>query len=132
MTTTFLFSNNLQSTLAFPVLITDTTITVASGTGSYFPNPISGQTLPITLVSALNPMVKEIVYCISITGDIFTVTRAQEGTIALDWNKGDFVANLFTAGCARNFVQIPQLGVTGTANNTNTLTIVNGLITNIV
>ena len=104
--TQFLFSNNTETVLAANALFTDTTITVATGTGANFPAPISGQVIVLTLSAALNQAITEIVYCTNITGDVMTITRAQENTIAHNWYVGDFVANLFTAGSANQFAQV--------------------------
>jgi hypothetical protein len=101
-----LFANQAQTATAAPVLASDTQIQVAYGTGSIFPQPTAGQAVTITLVSATNPLITEIVSCTNITGDVLTVIRAQEGTIAMAWAFGTFVTNLMTAGTANAFAQI--------------------------
>ena len=103
--TIFLFSNEAQTTLAAPISSTATTLTVAAGTGQYFPNPAAGQQFALTLVGAQNITVNEIVYVTSRTDDVFTIERAQEGTYAQNWAFGDFAANLMTAGTAAGFTQ---------------------------
>jgi hypothetical protein len=110
-TKTLLFANLAETTLALPVLSTDLILQVASGTGVDFPAPNAGQMLVLTLVSALSSAITEIVYCTNITGDVLTIQRAQENTLARNWNVGDFVANLFTAGTANAFIQF-QSGTT--------------------
>ena len=104
--TFFLFSNQAQTALALPVAPTDTTITVASGTSSYFPNPTTGQIFTATLVSAQNNLINEICYVTNVTGDVWTVERAQEGTVARSWSIGDYVVNLLTAGTMEAFSQV--------------------------
>lgn len=103
--TTLLFANQAQTALASPALSTDTTLNLAVGTGIIFPAPSANQILILTLSSALNAAITEIIYCTGIIGDVLTVERAQENTIARAWNIGDFVANLLTAGTLENFVQ---------------------------
>jgi len=103
--TILLFDNQAQTALAAPVNNTQTTIQVAAGTGSYFTAPASGQAINLTLVNATNSLITEIVQCTNITGDVLTVIRGQEGTVANQWNIGDFVINFMTAGTAASFVQ---------------------------
>ena len=73
--TTLLFANQAQTTLALPVGFTQTTITVASGTGQYFPQPIAGQAFKLTLINAINDLVTEICNVTNVNGDVFTVER---------------------------------------------------------
>ena len=103
---TLLFANQAQTTLALPVSSTATTIQVASGTGSFFPAPGANQGLLLTLVNATNQLIVEIVLCTNITGDVLTVQRAQESTVAQAWSRGDFVINMMTSGTANTFPQL--------------------------
>ena len=103
---TLLFANQAQTTLALPVSSTSETIQVASGTGSFFPAPGENQGLLLTLVNATNQLIVEIVLCTNITGDILTVQRAQESTVAQSWSRGDFVINMMTSGTANTFPQL--------------------------
>jgi len=103
--TILLFANQAQTTLALPVNNVQTTIIVASGTGSYFPAPSTGQAINLTLVNSTNSLITEVVQCTNITGDVLTVIRGQEGTVANQWNIGDFVINFMTAGTAQSFTQ---------------------------
>lgn len=104
-----LFANEAQTTLAYPVSNTSTTIVVASGTAQYFPNPAEGQAFKLTLVSAANNAIKEIVLVTAVNGDVLTVIRGQEGTAIRSWKVGDFAVNLMTAGTGNAFLQIEQL-----------------------
>ena len=61
--TILLFANQAQTTLAAPVNNVQTTITVASGTGSYFPAPSAGQAINLTLVNSTNSLITEVVQC---------------------------------------------------------------------
>lgn len=103
--TILLFANQAQTTLAQPVTSSQTTITVASGTGVFFPAPQAGQAVKISLVNATNNLITEVLLCTNITGNVLTVQRAQEGTVARAWSIGDFVINFMTAGTANAFVQ---------------------------
>jgi len=123
--TILLFANQAQTTLASPVNNVQTTIMVAAGTGSYFPAPSAGQAINLTLVNSTNSLITEIVQCTNITGDVLTVVRGQEGTVANQWNIGDFVINFMTAGTANAFTQTYGLenrlySAEFTSMNTNT------------
>lgn len=104
-----LFANEAQTTLAYPVSNTSTTIVVAAGTAQYFPNPGVDQAFKLTLVAASNNLIKEIVLVTEVVGDVLTVIRGQEGTIPKAWKAGDFAVNLMTAGTGSAFLQIEQL-----------------------
>lgn len=120
----FLFANNANTTLAGSINTTATALTVSSGAGSLFPSPTSGQGFAVTLVDAATGLLNEIMYCTSRTGDVLTVTRAQEGTSAQNWSAGDLVNNFVTAGTAQSFAQATSIqnnsynyaADTGTAN----------------
>src|SRR5271156_1822509 len=121
MANTFLFQNLAQTTLAAPINTTATSITLATGTGALFPSPTSGQQFAVDLNDAATGNIHEIVYCASITGDVMTVIRAREGTVALNWLAGDFAANKVTAGALTAFSQ------TGSLSNVNVYQIVGGV-----
>lgn len=104
-----LFANNAKTTLAAPITSTQTTITVASGTGALFPNPTTGQQFKITLVSAASASVYEICNCTARSGDTLTVLRGQEGTSGQPFILNDIVGNFDTAGVMTDLVQSEQL-----------------------
>lgn len=104
-----LFANEAQTTLAYPVSSASTTIVIAAGTSQYFPSPGTGEAFKLTLISAANTSVKEVVLVTNVNLNVLTVVRAQEGTIARAWKAGDYAANLMTAGTGSNFVQFDQL-----------------------
>ena len=104
-----LYANNAKTTLASPINATQTTITVAPGTGTIFPNPTSGQAFKVTLVSASSATVYEICLCTSRTGDVLTVVRAQEGTTGTPFLLNDIAGNFDTAGVMDLLVQSVQL-----------------------
>lgn len=99
MTTFLLKKNNVKSVLGVSATDSDLTITVSDGsifpaTGSFsitiwdknnFPDPGDDDTM-------------EILLCTSRTGNVLTVTRAQEDTVAVAHGAGNAVEMLFTAG----------------------------------
>lgn len=93
-----LFTNNGFSTLAAYVAAGDTTIAVATGEGVKFPAPTGGDYARLTLTQAGVETNWEVVYLTARTGDVLTITRAQEGTTALAWNAGDKAVIRITAG----------------------------------
>jgi len=104
-----LYANNAKTTLASAITSTQTSITVAPGTGAEFPNPTTGQAFKITLVSATSSSTYEICLCTSISGDTLTIVRAQEGTTALPFLLNDIVGNFDTAAVMADLVQSEQL-----------------------
>lgn len=122
--TVLLYANNAKTTLAAPINATQTTITVAPGTGVQFPSPTTGQAFKLTLVSASSSSTLEICLCTARTGDTLTVVRAQEGTSGTPFRLNDIVGNYDTAGTMDDLVQSEQLqqgiyaytDVGGTAN----------------
>lgn len=109
MATEYLFSNNATTTLAQSVSATATVINVASGTGSLFPSPSSGQAFAVTLVDAATGLTNEICYCTSRSGDQLTVVRGREGTNAIAWSAGDTCANYITADVMESWLQESDL-----------------------
>ena len=110
MTTTFLFKNNAISTLSGPISAVATTINVASGSGVLFPAPGTAQYFALTLVSASNPTLFEIVYCTGVSGDAMTVVRAREGTVALAFSAGDIADHRLTAAALTSFAVASGIG----------------------
>lgn len=106
--TTLLFANNAGSTLAGAITNVSTTLNLASGGGSLFPNPSAGQSFLVTAVDASTGLLREIMSCTARSGDTLTVVRAQEGTTALNWNPGDLIQNLVTAGTLAQMLQQGQ------------------------
>jgi hypothetical protein len=110
--TSFVFANNVNTTLAAPITSTATTITLSSAVGLPASIP-AGFVLAITLNDTATRSNFEIVYATSqtITGSTLVVQRAQEGTSALAWNALDFAYNGDTAaqmGACLQTVQFPS------------------------
>lgn len=104
-----LFANNAKTILAAPITSTQTSITVATGTGALFPNPTTGQRFKVTLVSAASASVYEICDCTFRSGDTLTVIRGQEGTAAQPFILNDIVGNFDSAAVMTDLVQSEQL-----------------------
>ena len=103
-----LFANDAQSTLAGTLASTATSLQVATGTGATFPAPGTQEAFFCTLISATNPLQKEIVLVTAVSGDTFTVLRGQEGTAAQNWLQGDNIINLLTAGTMQSVMQFSE------------------------
>jgi hypothetical protein len=95
-TTTFVIANNVSTTLATAAASGATTLTLASSAN--LPVLSAGQVMPLTLNDAATGQIYEVVYVTAISGVTLTVTRAQEGTGAQNWNIGDFAYVAPTAG----------------------------------
>lgn len=107
--TIYQFANNASTTLGSSIAPTDTTITVASGTGNEFPLPAGGQYFVTTLSASPTGLPNEIVKVTARTGDAMTVVRAQEGTTAQSWSVGDRFQNFVSAGFLNQLVDSSSL-----------------------
>lgn len=88
-------TNNAVSKLIAAITSASTSITITGGTGVLFPSTAAGDTFNLSLVDSSNNI--EIVTCTNRNTDIFTITRAQEGTTARAFSVGDRVALTITA-----------------------------------
>ena len=84
-----LLANNATSKLASSLTAAATTLSVTTGEGAKFPIPTGGDWFPLTLIKSSGAL--EIMRCTARSGDVFTVTRAQEGTAAQAFSSGDRV-----------------------------------------
>lgn len=110
MALTLLANNNAKSVLAAGISASATVITVGTGAGALFPVPVPGQSyFKLTITDAATKTISEIMHVTSVSGDVMTVIRGQEGTTPRVWSTNDIVANLMTA---RTFTSCLQ-----TANN---------------
>ena len=93
----FTYVNFYETTLSAALSSTATSMNVSTASG--LPSSLaSGEIIPIVLTSASNNAVHEIVYMTAISGTTLTITRGEEGTSALSWSIGDYVACSTTAG----------------------------------
>jgi len=88
--------NDAVSRIASGISSTDTTITLVPGSGTLFPVLSSGDYFPATLIKSDGS--REIVRVTARSSDVFTVVRAQEGTVALTFNANDKIELRLTAG----------------------------------
>lgn len=99
MNLTLLAANNAQSVITSGINSSATSLTVATGAGDLFPQPVAGVSyFKLTLTDSATEQLNEIVHVTARTGDTFTIVRAQEGTTARAWSANDIVANMLTAG----------------------------------
>ncbi|HGW4669876.1 TPA: hypothetical protein ACNIFQ_001308, partial [Klebsiella pneumoniae] len=109
MALTLLATNNAESTLASAISATDTSLIVSAGTGAEFPDAVAGESyFKLTLTDAATGSQVEIVNVTAKAGDIFTIERAQEGTLARAWLANDMVANMMTADTLNIISQYAQ------------------------
>ena len=111
--TYFLGANNAGTTLAFPITASQTTLTVATGTGALFPSPSGNNVLSLSLMDQASGLQREIVYATNRAEDVFTVLRGQENTVAKAYLAHDMIANLFTDGMFANIAQQPSDAIGG-------------------
>lgn len=92
------YSNNAVSTLLTAIGTTDTELTVFTDEGALFPEVASTDSdyFSITVVKSSGAL--EIMNVTDRAGDVFTVTRAQEDTTALEFDINDIVELRLTAG----------------------------------
>lgn len=94
-TTTFKTNeNNASGTLSAAIVAGDVTCDLQAGEGAEFP---SSGTFWVTLFGS-SVDANEIALCTSRSTDELTITRAQQGTSALDWPENTNVQRLWTKG----------------------------------
>lgn len=100
-----LLANNASSLLAVPALAADLTMTITTGDAVMFPAPSGGDSFSVTLEDRREvPNKREIVKVTAVSGDVFTIVRAQEGTAATDFYVGATVSLRLTAGTVRGLI----------------------------
>ncbi|GGA01325.1 carbohydrate kinase [Dyella caseinilytica] len=103
MSFTFIYANNVNTTLAGPLSSTGTQFNLSSTLNVPTSIP-SGAYWVVSLQDAATGQESEIIYVGSISGATCSnLLRAQEGTAALSWNTGDFAYSGITAGQMENF-----------------------------
>ena len=85
-----ILANNANGKLAASITAAATTFALQSGQGDRFPSPAPGDWFPLTMVRDTGEI--EICKCTARTGDILTVVRAQEGTVAKTFDHGSRVS----------------------------------------
>lgn len=100
-------SNNAASTLAASISAAATSLTLSTGDGSRFPAISSGEWFPLTLVDGATV---EILKVTARAGDVLTVTRAQEGTSASEFDSGVRAELRMTQGAYAEMILPPGTG----------------------
>ena len=134
------FFNNYSTTLNTSVLVTDLTIDVATGTGAALLGALTYNDNIMLTLSGTNGV--EVVKVTLISVDTLTVSRAQEGTVALAFGIGDIVevrvtqgtmerlelgsvpvTNITASTASLNFDEHPCVVIEPAASGTTTITI---------
>ena len=106
-----LFANNVTASLNSTVLSGDSSLGLQVGEGAAFPSPAAGEYFAVTVQNTLNGDI-EVMYCTARSGDILTVQRAQEGTVALGFPANDSIVQMrVTAGTLEKLIQARFDGV---------------------
>jgi microcystin-dependent protein len=103
-------ANNATSLLASDITDAAVTLSVTSGEGALFPNPDPGDYFYATLLDSDGNM--EIVKVTARTVDVFTIVRAQEGTLAVAFATGARVEHRITAQTVLDTVDAAVAAVT--------------------
>lgn len=102
-------TNNASTTLAAAITSGATSLQVAAGQGALFPTLGAGEWFPCTLIKSPGGAAnREIVRVTARATDVFTITRAQEGTTALAFSGGDMVELRPTAAVLASFAQTSE------------------------
>lgn len=107
-----LFANNASSRIPSDLPAGSTSIPVMAGEGARFPAVTAGNHFMVTLEDRRTGQI-EICRCTARSGDILTVTRAQEGTTAQTFLLGTTVSNRLTAGTIIDFTGVPEAPIDG-------------------
>lgn len=91
MTILIKFTNNFSAPLASGISAGATSITLASGYGASLTNYTGGEYEYLTIYNAAGSV--EIIKVTARSGDVLTVTRGQDGTVAQAWLANDKVAS---------------------------------------
>jgi microcystin-dependent protein len=100
---TLLYANNAAGTLAAAVAVGDTSLTLNAGQAAVFPIPTTTDSFYATITDALTQSCIEIVLVTAVNGNVFSVTRAQDGTTARSWNENDIISQRIVAAEARQW-----------------------------
>ncbi|GEM_PF-6613334 len=114
MTTWLNVKNNAESTLALGITTVATSLTVAAGGGLKFPSANFNITID-----------DEILLCTTRSGDVLTITRAQEGTLAAAHSAGAAVSLNVTAGIVSQIQAAVDSAIAGLSTHNSKLIGVN-------
>ena len=111
-----LFTNNAATTLASSISSTATSLTVASGTGSLFPNPTGTQYFYCTLQATTGSTI-EIIKVTARSSDTFTIIRGQDGTGGSSFTAGDKVELRIVAATMNDLPKLDEVNQFTATNN---------------
>lgn len=117
-------SNNASAELAAGITNVATSVTVETGKGALFPAVGAGLYAKLTLEDAVGNF--EVVHLTARSGDVLTVVRAQEGTVAQAFASGSRIENRITAATLNDFLQKAGDTMTGQLDLAGGGSIVNG------
>lgn len=101
------YANNIVTTLAGAIGTSNTTISVAAGTGANFPAlSTTADFFYVTLADAATKALREICKVTNVSGDTLTVQRAQDGTTARSYAVGDIVSLRVIAAQFRDYASL--------------------------
>jgi len=98
-----LFTNGATTSLASNILSTETTLVVATNTGSKFPSITGSDYFTITLEKS---GIVEHMKCTARSGDTLTVVRGIDGSTPVDWTAGDLVELRLISSVLNKFAQV--------------------------
>ena len=130
---TQLFANNAASELASAVTSGAVSLTLKTGDGAKFPSPSGGDFFLVTMCEKVGQteVNHEIVKCTARSGDVLTVTRAQEGTTARAFSADTPVELRLTAATLTGkqdvFLVFPYDSRASLRSTTGTYAVVEGL-----
>lgn len=116
---TQLFTNDAVTLLAHAIGPHDTQLIATAGQGVKFPDIVSTDDFYLITIENWNTGDNEICKVVAKNGDVFTVERAQEDTIASSWDLNCLLDHRLTAGTLRALQPVinAQLTVTLDTNN---------------
>lgn len=97
-------TNNATARLAASLTTSETSVVLRPGDGSMFPTLSAGDWFPLTVLRPDNTC--EIMYATARSGDVLTVTRAQENTPALTFFANDRAELRATAGVFGSYLSL--------------------------
>jgi hypothetical protein len=102
-----IFKNNATSRLGIDTDAGSATLTVLANEGDRFPLPGTDEIFKVTIEDRRTGQI-EIAHCTARNGDILTVTRGQEGTLAQAFLYGATVSHRMTAGTFQDLVDFVE------------------------
>ena len=98
-----IYNNFASATLLADILAGDLSLSVDVGEGQFFPDPIVGVEFCVIVLEDIGG-IKEVVHMTERTGDVFTVTRGEEGSTPQPYVAGSRVELRITAGFLDDFM----------------------------